>query len=205
MTRGHSEIVRRTEGVALGDPRSREQTLSRRVALQSGAAAVGVLWTKPIARRVQLIGAAGTPAPTTDPTDPTEVTTPTTPETTPETTPDTTPTTQPNCPVTIHVESDCAKLGGSYDVRFRFTALEPGEDVALELAFITGELAPGVVTLTGTADPHGRVAFKPDHSFHGPWSARVALRDAAMSAGSALVAGTFDIRYLCSRGKFTAA
>jgi hypothetical protein len=88
-------------------------------------------------------------------------------------------------------------------VRFRFTALEPGEHVTLEFAFTSGELAPSVVTLTGTADRHGRIAFKPEHVFRGPWSARIALRDAAMSAGSALVAGTFDIRYLCSRGKFT--
>ncbi len=201
MVQGHSEIVRRTEGVALGDRSSREHGLSRRAALQSGAVAVGVLWTKPIARRVQLIAATGTPSPTTEATNPTEVTMPTVPDTTP----DRTPTTQPNCPVAIHIEPACEPLGGSYDVRFRFTSLEPGQHVALEFAFTTGELAPSVDTLTGTADQYGRIAFMPDHVFHGPWSARIALRDAAMSAASALVAGTFDIRYLCSRGTYTPA
>ena len=200
MTRGHCEFVRRTEGVALGERSSRERTCSRRVALQSGAVAVGVLWTKPIARRVQLIDAAGTPAPSTDPT---EVTAPTEETTTTPTTA-TTPVTPPDCPVQIHIEPDCVPDGGSYDVRFRFTALAPDEDVALEFTFTSGELAPGTLVLTGTADRHGRVAFKPDHSFGGPWSARIALRDAGMSSGSALVAGTYDIRYLCSRGKFTA-
>jgi hypothetical protein len=174
----------------VSDPRITGARLSRRRMLHGSAVAAGLVWTAPVAQGTRLLGAPGSPAPTS-----------TTSTTFGE---PTTTTTQPQDPVTFDPVADCRPtIGGSFDVRFVVGNVPARSDVHVRVHYLTGELAPGAAVLHAGANGAGRASCKIPHVFTRAWSA--AIEVTVDDDPEVVLAGVLTANRRCQPGAFVPA